>query len=385
VIWDDSYFISPAVQTSIDNFWQNKEAEDGVGIMDHYAIAWKHVAMRYKDNPVVIGYDIMNEPFMGTQAQQIMPVLFSTYASMIAETTGQAPSMEEIAMTWSGEDTRMEVLQSLSNAEIYGRLMDSTYPINSDFEKNVLQKFYQKVRDSIRTVDNNHIIFIEHSYFSNTGVRSAIEPLVDTDGNRDPLVAYAAHGYDLVTDTKEIGSASDDRVGFIFNRIKENEERLQMPTIIGEWGAYHGKDPGLIPVSRFAVKELNRHLFSDTFWAYYKGIENEPFFKEITKPYPVRTSGELKSYQFHVETGIFRCSWEEDPGVDSPTIIYLPDITEILNEDIDLRPSADQLIIDEIEGSKAGYLTIAPTGKSLKRSVRLTIQKKSSQLTSLDN
>lgn len=49
-VWSDSYMISPAVQTAFDNFWANSPASDGIGIQDHYAAAWQHVAERFADN-----------------------------------------------------------------------------------------------------------------------------------------------------------------------------------------------------------------------------------------------------------------------------------------------------------------------------------------------
>ena len=52
------------------------------------------------------------------------------------------------------------------------------------------------------------IIFLNHSYFCNSGVKTAIEPVKGVDGNPDPLVAYSAHGYDLLVDTKNLSSSS---------------------------------------------------------------------------------------------------------------------------------------------------------------------------------
>ena len=53
-IWSDSYLISPAVQAAFDSFWANRPAPDGVGIQDHYAAMWAHVAARFADNETVI-------------------------------------------------------------------------------------------------------------------------------------------------------------------------------------------------------------------------------------------------------------------------------------------------------------------------------------------
>ena len=47
MVWSDAYITSPAIQRAFDNFWANTPASDGVGIQEHYARAWRHVAKRY--------------------------------------------------------------------------------------------------------------------------------------------------------------------------------------------------------------------------------------------------------------------------------------------------------------------------------------------------
>lgn len=43
-IWSDAYFISPAVQTSFDNFWNNALIAGGMGVQDHYIKTWAMLA-----------------------------------------------------------------------------------------------------------------------------------------------------------------------------------------------------------------------------------------------------------------------------------------------------------------------------------------------------
>ncbi|MDD2504380.1 MAG: cellulase family glycosylhydrolase [Clostridia bacterium] len=74
-IWSDAYMLSGAVQTAFDNFWANTPASDGIGLQDHYAEMWKHIAKRYANNPNVIGYDLMNEPFRGSSAIESMSAI----------------------------------------------------------------------------------------------------------------------------------------------------------------------------------------------------------------------------------------------------------------------------------------------------------------------
>jgi endoglycosylceramidase len=372
-IWSDAYLISPAVQHAFDNFWGNTPAPDGTGIQDHYIALWKHIADRYKDNPAVIGFDIMNEPFMGSEANTIMPKLLEAYATVVAESTGQQPpGAEELMTIWTNEKSRLEALTLIAEADKYSRVIDAIYEVNAPFEGTTLSEFYQKARNAIREVNNNHIIFLEHGYFNNTGVRSALRPVLDENGNPDPLQAYAAHGYDLLTDTKEVENPSYERVEFIYSRISETSERLNMPVFLGEWGAYHSKSSKMVETAGHAVGLVEKLNFSNAYWAYYKDIDQYPYFTQsIIRPYPSEISGTLISYNHDKNSGILECSWEEDSKISSPTRIYIPNLNKFSEEKVWINPISDQITIETIPNSKAGYLLINPLEQSSIRDIRI--------------
>jgi endoglycosylceramidase len=54
-------YFTPECMRTFDNFWANKN-----GIWDRYRDAWKAVATKWKDQPYLMGYDLMNEPWPGT-------------------------------------------------------------------------------------------------------------------------------------------------------------------------------------------------------------------------------------------------------------------------------------------------------------------------------
>ena len=372
-IWSDSYLISPAVQHAFDNFWINTPAPDGIGIQDHYIALWKHIAERYANNPAIIGFDIMNEPFMGSEANYIMPKLLESYAMVVAETTGQQPPGEEELMAiWTNEESRLEALKQIAEADKYSRVVDAIYDVNAPFESTTLSDFYQKVRNAIREVNKNHILFLEHGYFNNTGVFSAIRPVVDEDGNPDPLQAYAAHGYDLLTDTKEVENPSYERVEFIYSRISETSKRLNMPVLLGEWGAFHSKSSKMVETAAHAIGLISELNFSNAYWAYYKDIDQYPYFNEsIIRPYPSEIAGRLISYNYDRINDAFECTWQEDPEISDPTKLFIPDLGQVLEEKILIEPDSEKITIESIPSSKAGYVLINPTGQSLKRKVRI--------------
>ena len=60
-----NYLANPAEWHVWERFWANAPAPDGVGLQDHYARTWAHVAARFAGDRAVAGYEIMNEPWPG--------------------------------------------------------------------------------------------------------------------------------------------------------------------------------------------------------------------------------------------------------------------------------------------------------------------------------
>ena len=367
-IWSDAYMMSEAVQTSFDNFWLNKNVTDGIGLQDHYAALWKHIAKRYANNSTIIGYDIMNEPFPGSTAIESTMILLNAYGQLIYSLTGEVLTEKDLIDMWGDEKKRMEALDILSTKENYHQVISQLFELNSTFEITKLQPFYQKVSNAIRTVDENHILFLEHSYYGNTGVLSSISRVSLSDGKPDPLVAYAPHGYDLVTDTESVSSASNERVAYIYGQIKLKGEQLNMPIWLGEWGAFY-KSTSSAPVAKDATNLIEKHLFGNAYWSYFKGIENVPYFqKALLRPYPMATNGKLISYSNNTDNSEFSMEWQENGTNDEPTIIYVPHISKIQKEDlVKLKAAKIQKIID----SDAGYFLIPSVKKKEKRNLSL--------------
>ena len=385
-VWSDSYLISPAVQTAFDNFWTNTPASDGIGIQDHYANLWKHIANRYAENTTVIGFDIMNEPFMGSSAQAVMPLMLGAYAMVYAEETGMMPpSEEELGAMWADEASRLKALEFIATKERYSRVVDAVYELSADFEKNQLQPMYQKVADAIRSVNMHHILFFNHNYFVNTGVSTALEATTLPDGSRDPNVVYAAHGYDLVVDTKEVENPSYERVEFIFERIAESGRRMNMPVLVGEWGALHGKSQKMIETARHLVNLFEDYNFSNTYWAYYGDIADYPYFQDaIIRPYPQYISGNLIAYNYDFESGEFTCHWEESEENKAPTVIYVHNLKDLSPDDIVMSPPAEQIVFDYCDPGPGGKILISPGGESLSRSLSFSLPSKTGEEISIE-
>lgn len=369
-IWSDAYMMSEAVQTAFDNFWLNKPAMDGIGIQDHYAALWKHIAKRYAGNTTIIGYDIMNEPFPGSPALQSTMILLQAYGQLHYKLTGEILSDEQLTAMWSDAKSRMEALNILSTKKNYDFVFSQLFELNKEFESQHLQALYQKVSHAIREVDTEHVLFLEHSYFGNTGVGSSIKRVVLADGSPDPLVAYAPHGYDLVTDTDAVATASKERVEYIYNKIKEKGKELNMPIWLGEWGAFYGNSENVIPVVKNSVKLIEQNLFGNAYWSYDPGTENLAYFKEVLlRPYPVCVNGELINYRNNFDASNFTLEWKESTENKISTIIYIPHILKLKKE------GSNQFNIEKIKDSDAAYLIIPPSQTAGKRKLILHFNK----------
>ena len=370
-IWSDAYMQSEAVQTSFDNFWANKSAPDGIGLQDHYAQMWQHIAKRYVNNPAVIGYDLMNEPFSGSAAQQYMPTMLAAYGKMVYETTGKELSRRELELIWSNVEDRTEALKKLSSAKNFANVVDVLFPLNRDFEAHKLQPFYQKVSDAIREVDKSSILFLEHSYLSNMGIRSSISRTTLFDGTPDSLLAYAPHGYDLVTDTESASDASSERLSFIFNRIAENGTRLNMPVWLGEWGAFYRHGEEIVPVAQHAITEIENNIYGNAYWSYESKMDKLPYFKHaLVRPYPAYTNGELLEYNYNRETKTLTMVWQEEEANAAPTQVFIPYLAK--ERPINKMEKSFNATIKRIPNSTAGWLVIPPfEGVAQKRKLEI--------------
>ena len=132
-----NYLVNPALQRTFENFLADKPGPGGVGLQERYAAAWAHVARRFAADPGVLGYEVMNEPFPGSD--------FGTCASPAG-----CPA---------------------SDAELTG--------------------LSRKVAQAIRSVDARHLVFYEPYATFNNGFPDSVGPL------QDPHAVFSWHDYCL--------------------------------------------------------------------------------------------------------------------------------------------------------------------------------------------
>jgi len=101
-----NYLTNPALQHAFDHFWANDPGPGGVGLVNRYAAAWRHVADRFRETAGVLGYDLLNEPWPGTNWQPcINPEGCRSFdtgplASMMRKTTDAIRKVDRRHLVW---------------------------------------------------------------------------------------------------------------------------------------------------------------------------------------------------------------------------------------------------------------------------------------------
>jgi len=271
-VWDDSYATSEAVQTALDHFWKNTAGPDGVGLQDHYARVWLAVAGRFAREPAVIGYDLMNEPAPGIDFARARQAGGVALAQALAKRDGaKAPEAQQLAAMMATPQGQKRFLTWMGDPAIFRAMLDGMAAVTQNFERTELMPFYVRVARSIRQVDRNHILFLEPCITSGIGVPSAVTGVRDGGGAPDPLQAYAPHCYDLTTDKGPPDSSGTARLKIILANHQATARQLNMPLLIGEWGAFY-EDPSAAEMAHFIVGEFDHLGCGDTYWSYSRAL-----------------------------------------------------------------------------------------------------------------
>lgn len=360
-VWSDSYLISPAVQRAFDNFWNNKPAADGKGVQDHYLEVWRVLAERYKDSPSVAGFDVMNEPFMGAEAQYIFEDLLRGYAEGVISRGGKLPDTDQLLAAFGSEASRIELLETLNDKELYRTMVGAASRKVKVFEEQKLSVFYQRVRDVIRGTGSRQLLFLEHSYFCNMGIPSYFTVPKGADNQPDPNCVYAPHGYDLVTDTDAADNPDYSRTEVIFEQIFRNGKEKQLPVWIGEWGAFY-KGKNYRNAAFHITRMIEQQLAGQAYWCWWPQVEEQDYFTvALSRPYPMAVAGILKAYS-NTENG-FMCEWNEQAGELKESRFFVPELSLLEENQLQIEPSSAYRLEPTAEGSRSGYLIVKPCGK----------------------
>lgn len=260
--------IDPQVMKSWTNFWEYTRHKD---LQDHYILAWQKVLERFKSNPYVIGYDLMNEP-------------------------------------WGGDIVK-----------VY---------LTGDFERVQLAAFYERVIPALRTVEPNKYLFFEPTPSPVTsGSPSNLGKVNGTN------LVYAPHCYPY--DTHEgAGYTAKARKQFKDwerERIKEAKMHGNIPIMCGEFGLSPNQEGFADHLNDFNTA-FDRNQWHWTYWSNDKGgwsPLNEdrtetailPF---LIRTYPKATAGRINNFSFDPDSKIFKMTFKSMSSIGKPSEIFVP-------------------------------------------------------------
>lgn len=277
-LWSDAYLTAPAVHEAYDAFWADAPAADGVGIRTRYVAMWAMLAERFGGHPAVIGYDVLNEPTPGAAA----PELFGAILAQFAELTGQ--DLAAVAADFEDPAAKLAQLSHLEDQGLHRELGDRLTPLLAEVEQGPIHALYSQIVPALRAGDPVGLILREHDYFGNIGIPAPVPPLAD------PAWAYSPHGYDLVVDTEAMPQASDARIRTIFGRAAETGERLGVPVIVGEWGAF-ARHRGLGPHAEVQLEMFDEWAWSWFYWCWEPGFATSEAAAHLRRPRPRAVAG----------------------------------------------------------------------------------------------
>ncbi len=283
-----TYLTSPGLNRAFDNFWANEAGPGRVPIQSRYATTWARVARAFGEDPNVLGYDIMNEPWPGTA--------FATCAN-----TAGCPA----------------------------------------FDTNELASFYRRVIARIRGEDKGHLVFYEPHVLFNFGADTNL-PQLQFRG-----LGFSFHDYCLVGLVQGAPRSCDELDERVFDNADAHAVRANAALLLSEFGA----TDDVAELTRIADL-ADRHRVSWQEWHYcgcadpttsgpgdIQALVKDPALpprnanvfwsklRALARPYPQAIAGTPLRFSFQPGSGRFELTYRTTlPGGSQPVANRLTDI-----------------------------------------------------------
>lgn len=315
-VWAEGYFWRKSVHNCFDNFWANKKY-NGIGIQTRFLNMWAHLAERFKDHPALFGFDLFNEPFLGSDGGKVFKKLILNLAKTVI-TDKRCKKLWMIKQLVSGNAIR--VLEPFNDPTLFRKVTKAGDELVRKFDEEVYSEFISRAARTIRNVTDNGIIIMENSYYSNLGIPYCAKA-VNYDGEREKNLCYTPHAYDLMVDTPAYKYASNSRVWSIFEEQKRAQERLNVPLLVGEWGGHSDGSEWLSHID-FLLDKFDENQWSHTYWSFYQEMFDSPIIGSLVRPAPVAVCGEIVKYSFDRNKNLFTLEFNQDSYFDVPTELF---------------------------------------------------------------
>lgn len=341
--WSNAYS-QAALDNAVGHFWANDVAGD---LQGEYIRVWQAVAQRFKDDPWVLGYDLMNEPF----STSLLPTSPEVAAQIECLYTGRADP---------GEATP-------GDGPIACPARDPEIGLIPAIEK----------------IDPRHLIFFEPDIFGIRHHANGIGPMDYPNlvfdfhaycGARSPVTGNPVH-------VKACAAQEDATI------TRRNAQRATQAS-----AAYPGGPPGFL--SEFGAT-TNTAVVADataladqlqlgwTFWSwkYYDDPTGssdealvdddgtlEPTAQVLDQVYPQAVAGTPKSFSFDPSSDRFALTYVPDRDDGAPTLIFVPVharypsgyCAQVRNGRVLSQPDAEHLVVGGSVPPASVSVTVAP-------------------------
>ena len=264
---------NPANQEATRRFWDYKNYPY---LQDEFIKASKYLAERLKNNPYVLGYDILNEPWGDG--------IFSTI-------------------------------------------------LNTNLETQLLPTFYSKYITAMRQTDQEKYIFFEPTVLFNSKELVDFQtklPVIDDARSGTKRLSFAPHCYLISTTENTIRNNYTAYFNDLRNKYSAIQKKQQVPIYIGEWSYIDYN------VFQDAENFLNKNMAAfdeiQASWSYFgyfpstpDDVSENPELNIACRVYPRATAGRLDSFSYHPATKLFRMKFISNSSIIQPTEIFIPD------------------------------------------------------------
>lgn len=272
---------TPEVSTVFDNFWADQD-----DLLTGWVDAWRIAAQRWEDQPRLMGYDLLNEPWMGTE-----------WATCLASGCEQSYRDE-------------------------------------------LQPAMDRARAAIRETDPDNIVWWEPQQFAGG---QKLDTFYEAVPGEEQL-GFSWHNYcpDVFFESQGLpGGDVENCWEFARDRnthaLAQAEEMRAVP-LMTEWGATDNlraieidaavADEHLMGWTEWAYKFWNDPTTADTKQGLFRDDTDLSTVKKgklrrLVRTYAQATAGTPLAMRFRVSDGRFRFRYRPDPSIDAPTRIFV--------------------------------------------------------------
>jgi endoglycosylceramidase len=334
------YFLNPALNRAFDHFWANDVGPSGHRLQDDDAGILSHVAARLSSLDGVLGYEIMNEPWPGSQ-----------WPTCVVPETG--------------------------------------CPV---FDQGVYSAYYANVIPKVRAADPRHLIWYEPLTMFNDGVPTSVTP------PKDPNLGFAFHdypllcaGFDTAASTFGLPKPPPSTCNPFDSVVMDNAEAHSAATgsalLQTEFGATmdHERIEQQLDV-------YDQHMMPWMFWSYSHYVDtygqnevldpadaahvNAPMLQTLARPYPQLIAGTPEGWRFEPSTRVFSFAYstaradgagtfsgDAETDIALPALIY-PDgyAVRVAGGQVASDPDAPVLRVRADAGADRVRVTVAPAG-----------------------